>query len=103
MKNQIIIELSHNDSQIMGELCNMDVPFEKCEGKQFDAETLIITLIISVLPTAITQICNIITTAIQRNKDMKVKYHGVEIQGFDKEDIFEILKRISSVDSDEAK
>lgn len=101
MKNQVVIELSKNDSELVHELSSLNIPFEKCEGKYFDADTLIVTFIITVLPTVITQTTNIITAAIQRNKDIKIKYRGVEMQGLSKEDIFEVLERISSDDHKE--
>lgn len=91
----LVFELLEEDEELIGEIETLPVMVQRYTTKHFDADTVFVSLLVSVLPSVVMQISNIIVSIMERNKNIKVKYEGVEIQGLSKEDIIELLNKVA--------
>ncbi len=93
--------MAEENQNLINEIEALPVMVQKYSTKHFDADTVFVSLLVSILPCVVTQIANIIISIMERNKNIKVKYGGVEIQGLNKKDLMELLNTIADKKEDQ--
>lgn len=85
----LIIEVSAQDKEdAMSYIPSATV----VESKAFDGAQ-IVALIVALSPAILSSLAKMITAYYDAKKEIKIKYNGIEIQGFTKNNALEILEK----------
>lgn len=94
--NMLTVEFLSEDTQSLAELKSLPTEIKEYKTKHFDADPVIVTLLVSITPIVVNQLGKVIISIINKNKNVKVKYKGMEIQGLSADQILKLLDKISA-------
>lgn len=85
----IAIEIGDQDLQQEIEALT---PATVVRGKSLDGTAGMMILVISLAPAIIKQLAAIVTSALERNKHIRLVYDGIEVQGVSEDALLEIIE-----------
>jgi len=92
----VFIEFDKADSELTEAFSKFERNIiEKFETKNFDLDSNTIALLIAVSPVIVTELARVITSAIEKKKNIKVKLKGMEFEGLSKEDVIGLLQELA--------
>lgn len=93
--NDIIFLIQENESELLEKIrkeCNGVI---ELKDSNFDGDSSIIALLITITPIIVTQLGEVIKTLIQNPSKGKIKINGIEIEGFTYDETIKLLNKFS--------
>lgn len=90
----IIFFINEEEHELIQSIKRINSDVVELKDYNFDGNSTLIALLISIAPVAITQLGEIIKTIVQNPSKGKIKVDGIEIEGFTYEETMKLLHNI---------
>lgn len=93
---KIVVVLPDFENKIIEEIKALNCKVQESKSDFFDADLNTVTLLVSITPAVVASLTNIIVSAISKEKKTtSFKYNGLELTGYSKKEILEILNLLA--------
>lgn len=93
---KIVVILPESENKIIEEIKALNCKVQESKSDFFDADLNTVTLLVSIIPAVVTSLATIIVAAISKvKKTATFKYNGLELTGYSKKEILEILNLLA--------
>lgn len=92
----IIILVREEEEELISKVKQICVDATELKDNNFDGDSSLIALLVTLTPIIVTQLGEVIKTLIQNPSKGKIKVNGIEIEGFTYEETIKLLDRISA-------
>ena len=94
--NDIVILVQENEHELINKIKDVCVSVSELKDSNFDGDSSLLALLITVTPIIVTQLGEVIKTLIQNPSKGKIKIKGFEIEGFTYEETLDLLEKVST-------
>lgn len=88
--------IQENETELLEKIRKECNSATELKDSNFDGDSPIIALLITITPIIVTQLGEIIKTLIQNPSKGKIKINGIEIEGFTYDETIKLLNKLSA-------
>lgn len=94
--SDIVFLVRENEYELINKIKDVCGSVSELKDSNFDGDSSLLALIITITPIMVTQLGEVIKTLIQNPSKGKIKINGIEIEGFTYEETLNLLDKVST-------